>query len=79
MTLSGELHHADWTVAIETVAADASGYRCRTHVKLELPSGVCEHTFTHSTCHPTERDAAIEGLRTGMIWVEMRKANTFTT
>ncbi|WP_274521919.1 hypothetical protein [Burkholderia pyrrocinia] len=25
-----------------------------------------------------ERDAAVDGLRAGMTWVEMRKSNTFT-
>ena len=43
-----------------------------------LPDGPCERTFAHSRIHATERDAAIDGLRAGMTWIEMRKSNTFT-
>ncbi|PFH20657.1 hypothetical protein [Burkholderia sp. JKS000303] len=78
MTLSGELHEADWSVAIETIPADTGGYRCRIHVTLKSPDGVCERTFAHSRTHVTEREAAVEGLRAGMTWIEMRKSDTFT-
>lgn len=78
MTLSGELHEADWSVAIETVAAEPGGFRCRIHVTLKSPDGVCERTFAHGRTHATEREAAIDGLRVGMTWIEMKKSNTFT-
>ncbi|OXH90618.1 hypothetical protein CA831_09600, partial [Burkholderia multivorans] len=75
---SGELHEADWSVAIETVVAESGGFRCRIHVTLKSPDGGCERTFAHSGIHATEREAAIEGLRAGMTWAEMKKSNTFT-
>ncbi|PFH21055.1 hypothetical protein [Burkholderia sp. JKS000303] len=78
MTLSGELHTADWSVAIETIAAETGGFRCRIHVTLTSPDGVCERTFEHSRIHAVERDAAVDALRAGMTWIEMRKSNTFT-
>lgn len=78
MTLSGELHEADWSVAIETIAAESGGFRCRIHITLASPDGVCERTFEHSRTHATERDAAVDGLRAGMTWIEMRKSNTIT-
>ncbi|RQR35055.1 hypothetical protein DIE23_10910 [Burkholderia sp. Bp9143] len=78
MTLSGELHEADWSVAIETVAAEPGGFRCRIHVTLASPDGVCERTFAHCRTHATEREAAIDGLRIGMTWIEMKKSDTFT-
>ncbi|AIO45318.1 hypothetical protein K6Y76_23675 [Burkholderia cenocepacia] len=78
MTLSGELHEADWSVAIETVAAESGGFRCRIHVTLKAPGGACERTFSHSRTHATEREAAIDALRAGMTWIEMKKSNTFT-
>ncbi|RQR34192.1 MULTISPECIES: hypothetical protein [unclassified Burkholderia] len=78
MTISGELHEADWSVAIETTTAETGGFRCRIHVALTSPDGVCERTFAHSRLHATEREAAIDGLRAGMTWIEMRKSNTFT-
>ena len=78
MTLSGEVHDADWSVAVETIATGTGGYRCRIHVTLVSPDGACERTFAHSRTHDTEREAAIDGLRAGMTWVEMRKSNMFT-
>ncbi|RQR46084.1 MULTISPECIES: hypothetical protein [unclassified Burkholderia] len=78
MTLSGELHETDWSVAIETVAAETGGFRCRIHVTLESPDGMCERTFAHCRTHATEREAAIDALRAGMTWIEMKKSNTFT-
>ncbi|CAG9242998.1 UDP-glucose 4-epimerase [Burkholderia territorii] len=78
MTLSGELHEADWSVAIETVAAESGGFHCRIHVTLKSPDGICERTFSHCRTHATEREAAIDALRAGMTWIEMKKSNTFT-
>ncbi|AOR73145.1 hypothetical protein BBJ41_37005 [Burkholderia stabilis] len=78
MSLSGEVHDADWSVAIETIAAETGGYRCRIHVTLASPDGACERTFAPGRIHATEREAAVDGLRAGMTWVEMRKSNMFT-
>ncbi|MCA3860441.1 MAG: hypothetical protein IOB81_17570, partial [Burkholderia sp.] len=57
MALSGEVHDADWSVAIETSAAETGGYRCSIHVTLMSPDGTCERTFAHSRIHVTEREA----------------------
>lgn len=78
MPLSGEVHDADWSVEIETSATETGGYRCRIHVTLMSPDGTCERTFDHSRTHDTEREAAVDGLRAGMTWVEMKKSNTVT-
>ena len=43
---------------------------------LVSPDGACERTFAHNRTR--EREAAIDGLRAGMTWVEMRKSNMFT-
>ncbi|WP_321786291.1 hypothetical protein [Burkholderia pyrrocinia] len=78
MALSGEVRGADWSVAIETITAETGGYRCRIHVTLTSPDGTCERTFAHGRTHVIEREAAVDGLRAGMTWIEMRKSNTFT-
>ncbi|KVT41254.1 hypothetical protein [Burkholderia ubonensis] len=78
MTLSGELHETDWSVAVDTIAAPAGGYQCLIHVTLKSPNGLCERTFARNRICITEREAALEGLRTGMTWIEMRKADTFS-
>ncbi|KWK51287.1 UDP-glucose 4-epimerase [Burkholderia stagnalis] len=78
MTLSGEVHEADWSVAIETTAIETGGHRCRIHVTLKSPDGMCERGFMQNTIYGTECEAALEGLRAGMKWIEMKKSNTFT-
>lgn len=78
MAVSGELHEADWSVAIETAAADGGGYQCRIHVTHKAPDGACERAFAHSRIFASEREAALEGLRTGMTWIEMKKSDTFS-
>ncbi|VWC74232.1 UDP-glucose 4-epimerase [Burkholderia aenigmatica] len=78
MTISGELHEADWSVEIETIPAESGGYRCRVHVRVRAPGSTCEHVFPHHRVFATEREAAIEGLRSGMTWIEMKKSDTFT-
>jgi hypothetical protein len=78
MTISGELNETDWTVAIETVGVATGGYRCRVHVMIRSSDCKCEHVFPHHRVFATEREAALEGLRSGMTWVEMKKSDTFT-
>ena len=51
MTLSGEVHDADWSVAVETIATGTGGYRCRIHVTLVSPDGACERTFAPDPRH----------------------------
>lgn len=77
MTLAGEIHEADWSVQVETTLAEAGGYRCRVHVIHALPDGVCEREFAHGKTFHTEREAALEGLRLGITWIEMKKSCTF--
>ncbi|MDR8100524.1 hypothetical protein KPB04_02265 [Burkholderia cenocepacia] len=74
----GELNETDWTVAIETVGVATGGYRCRVHVMIRSSDCKCEHVFPHHRVFATEREAALEGLRSGMTWVEMKKSDTFT-
>ncbi|WP_126284678.1 hypothetical protein [Burkholderia stagnalis] len=78
MTLLGELRETDWSVAIEATAIESGGYRCRIHVTHKSPDGMCEREFTQNTIYGTECEAALEGLRAGMKWIEMKKSNTFT-
>lgn len=78
MAISGELHEADWSVEIETIPVENGGYRCRVHVMVRAPDRTCEHVFPHHRMFATEREAALEGLRSGMTWIEMKKSDTFT-
>jgi hypothetical protein len=77
MTLAGNIHEGDWTVEVETIPAEAGGFRC--HVKVEHGSseGRFRHAFDHSRSYPTEREALLEGLRAGMTWIELKMSQAF--
>nr|WP_175948319.1 hypothetical protein [Burkholderia pyrrocinia] len=78
MAISGERHETDWFVAIETIAVETGGYRCRVHVLFRSPDSKGGHVFAHHRVFATEREAALEGLRSGITWIEMKKSDTFT-
>jgi len=76
MSISGNVNEADWSVSAE-VEETAGGYHCRIRVSHRTPEGVFQHEFKHSKVFPTEREAVLEGLREGMVWVGLKQARTF--
>lgn len=76
MTLSGKVSEADWSVSTE-VNETTGGYDCRIQVSHRTPEGVFTHQFKHSRTFATEREAVLEGLREGMVWVELKQGKTF--
>ncbi len=78
MTLQGTIHERDWFVEIETQQCESGGFRCRVTVEHGAGTTHFHHTFEHSHAYPTEHEAAIEGLRAGMTWIEMKAAQTFS-
>ncbi|SDI34554.1 UDP-glucose 4-epimerase [Paraburkholderia phenazinium] len=75
MTISGNVSEADWSVSTEVYEA-AGGFDCRIRVSHRTPKGVFAHEFKHSRVFATEREAVLEGLREGMVWIELKRANT---
>jgi hypothetical protein len=76
MTISGTVSEADWSVSAEVDETDG-GYACRIRVSHRTPDGVFTHEFKHSRIFATEREAVLDGLREGMVWVELKQAKTF--
>jgi hypothetical protein len=76
MTISGTVSEADWSVCTEVNETDG-GYDCRIRVSHRTPDGVFTHEFKHSRIFSTEREAVLEGLREGMVWIELKQAKTF--
>lgn len=75
MTISGNVSEADWSVSTE-VSETTGGYGSRIHVSHRTPEGVFTHQFKHSRTFATEREAVLEGLREGMVWIELKQAKT---
>ncbi|QCP49885.1 UDP-glucose 4-epimerase [Trinickia violacea] len=75
MTMSGKVGEGDWSVSAE-VKPVAGGFVCTVHVDHDDPKGKFEHQFKHHTVFATERDAVLEGLREGMVWIEQKRAHS---
>jgi hypothetical protein len=76
MTISGNVSEADWSVSAE-VNETATGYDCRIQVSHRTPEGVFTHVFKHGGTFATEHEAVLDGLREGMVWIELKRAKTF--
>jgi hypothetical protein len=75
MTISGNISEADWSVSTE-VDQVAGGHECRVRVNHRTADGVFTHEFKHGGIFATEREAVLEGLREGMVWIELKRAKT---
>ncbi|CAN0626317.1 conserved protein of unknown function [Burkholderia multivorans] len=77
MTLSGNVREGEWTVEVETLPVEGGGFRCRVQVEHGGPHGHFGHAFEHSQTYWTEREAVLEGLRAGMMWIELKMSQVF--
>ncbi|MGV2289381.1 UDP-glucose 4-epimerase [Trinickia sp. YCB016] len=74
MAVSGKISERDWSVSAE-VKPVPGGFACTIHVGHDDPKGKFEHKFKHHTVFGTEREAVLEGLREGMVWIEQKMAH----
>jgi hypothetical protein len=76
MVLLGNVQQGDWSVNVETEAAEDGGYQSTIKVRHSAAEGDFEHTFRHGKRFSTERDAMVDGLREGMTWIGLKMART---
>jgi len=75
MTLKGQVTGDNWTVDTETFSAD-DGFGCEIHVGHTGPGGQFKHRFRHAKFFATEREAVLDGLREGIVWVSLKQSET---
>jgi hypothetical protein len=76
MALTGKVGEAGWTVSVKTVRADGGGFCADVRVSHETGGCMFTHAFrSHVPC-ASERDALLEGLREGMVWIELKRSRT---
>lgn len=77
MTLNGTISAGTWTVRAETAPAPQGGFACR----IEVAHGAEEARFTHAFAHhrtfESETEAVLEGLREGVLWIELKRRHAF--
>ncbi|RQH05808.1 hypothetical protein [Paraburkholderia dinghuensis] len=77
MSLNGTISGAAWTVIAETVPAPQGGFGCRIHVSYAPPEAQFTREFTHHSTFENETTAILEGLREGVLWVELKTRRAF--
>ena len=76
MSMSGKVSESDWAVSA-TVGPVSGGFTCSIEVEHSDPTGKFMHRFKHHRVFRTEREAMLEGLRDGLIWIEQKMARSF--
>lgn len=77
MTLSGTVVERHWTVSADT-APVPGGFVCTIRVSHDGAGGCFEHAFKHFKTFRSEREAVLDGLREGMLWIEQKRSKTFS-
>lgn len=77
MTLNGTISADTWTVVAQTVPAPLGGYGCHIRVSHTPPEVQFTREFTHHSTFESETTAVLEGLREGMLWVELKTRRAF--
>jgi hypothetical protein len=76
MTLSGKVGKSDWSVSAEAHPT-TGGFDCLIRVSHSGPDGAFEREFKHCKTFPTEREALLDGLREGIVWIELKMSKAF--
>jgi hypothetical protein len=75
MTIKGQVTGDGWIVSADTFPVDG-GFGCEVHVGHSSVGGEFKHRFRHSKVLPTEREAVLDGLREGMVWIDLKRSET---
>lgn len=76
MTLSGSIASAHWRVSVDTLPV-SGGFVCTIRVSHGGANDAFEHQFKHFRTFGSEREAVLEGLREGMLWIENKHCKAF--
>jgi hypothetical protein len=77
MTMNGTISADTWTVTVETVPVPEGRYGCHIHVSYTPPEAGFTRDFAHHSTFESETAAVLDGLREGILWVELRTRRAF--
>ena len=76
MALTGQVTGDGWTVSTETFPVDG-GFCCEVYVGHGgALGGEFKHQFRHSEIFATECETVLDGLREGMVWIQLKRSET---
>ncbi|WP_321948161.1 UDP-glucose 4-epimerase [Paraburkholderia sp. J10-1] len=77
MSLTGHVDSGAWSVQALTSPDPQGGFRCEVSVTHGPQLQRFSHAFTHHRVFETEREAVLEGLREGMVWIDLKIRHAF--
>ena len=77
MTLKGTVNAGTWIVEATTVPAPQGGFVCHISILQSEPEQPFGHAFAHHRIFDTETAAVLDGLREGMLWIDLKSRNIF--
>jgi len=77
MSLNGRIDSGAWTVEATTSPAPQGGFRCEVSVAHSAQAQRFSHAFAHHRVFENEREAVLEGLREGMVWIDLKIRHAF--
>jgi hypothetical protein len=77
VTLNGHIDTTGWSVDAHTSPASEGVFSCEIVVSHGEAPQQATHAFTHHLTFESERDALLEGLREGMVWVDLKLRHAF--
>jgi hypothetical protein len=77
MTLKGTIDSGTWRVEAETSPAPQGGFCCLINVAHGSNEQHFKHAFPHHRIFEDEIAAVLEGLREGMVWVDLKSRHAF--
>jgi hypothetical protein len=77
MTLKGSIDSGIWRVQAETAPAPQGGYTCLITVAHGAQEQRFNHAFAHHRTFESETAAVLEGLREGVVWVDLKSRHAF--
>ena len=77
MTLKGTVDAGTWIVEAVTSPAPQGGFVCHISIMQGEPEQPFGHAFAHHRTFDTEAAAVLEGLREGMLWIDLKSWHAF--
>jgi hypothetical protein len=77
MTLRGTVDAGTWIVEAITSSAPQGGFTCRISIMERSSEQPFGHAFAHHRVFETESAAVLDGLREGMVWIDLKSRHAF--
>lgn len=77
MSLNGHIDAGAWSVDAITSPAPRGGFRCEVSVAHASHTQRFTHAFAHHRVFASEREAVLEGLNEGMVWIDLKIGHVF--